>query len=219
MELYHLHLKNYEKDKWKKDKVLVVDDDFENRLCKRVNNFSLTSNSKILEVLVSMHSAILTNAGFIAEDNYNLNDMISTYLFGLMPNMQLSKTLLEESARIIQSTVIFKREMALENYRRDNCNMLPSRLHCLYATDEAGVEYWKRVLMDGDMDVYRIDIDAEPFKTNEQLLTTETSNYKDIYNGAYSYWNPKIEDLQDLTCEYLVKGKVKILEMVDSIRR
>ena len=48
---------------------------------------------------------------------------------------------------------MFKRETALENYRKNNFNFLPSRLHSIYLTDEKGVSYWIDALDAKDYDL------------------------------------------------------------------
>ena len=49
---------------------------------------------------------------------------------------------------------MFKRETALENYRKNNFNFLPSRLHSIYLTDEKGVSYWIDALDAKDYDLF-----------------------------------------------------------------
>lgn len=115
--------------------------------------------------------------------------------------------------------MIFKREMALENYRKENVPKLPSRLNCVYATTEEGISYWKNNLVDNDLEVFEIDVENEPFETNEQLLPRETLSYMGIYNSAYHYWNPNIKSKMKQTNEYLVQGRVKILKKVGEINR
>ena len=109
---------------------------------------------------------------------------------------------------------MFKRETALENYRKDNVSTLPSRLHTIYLTDEKGVDYWINALQTNNYKLYRVEASGEIFKTNEQLIPDEELSYKDVYESAYNYWHPNFKHVPDYTNEYLVKGKVKVLEKI-----
>ena len=109
---------------------------------------------------------------------------------------------------------MFKRETALENYRKDNVSTLPSRLHTIYLTDEKGVDYWVNALQTNNYKLYRVEASGEIFKTNEQLIPDEELSYKDVYESAYNYWHPNFKHVPDYTNEYLVKGKVKVLEKI-----
>ena len=53
-----------------------------------------------------------------------------------------------------------------------------------------------------------------PFISNEVLLPSEALSYGDKINASYKYFHPKEKDLNPLTNEYLVQGKVKVLERV-----
>jgi hypothetical protein len=69
-----------------------------------------------------------------------------------------------------------------------------------------------------DADIYRVEPINEPFWTNEQLLPLETSSYEESYNSSKRYFNPRKKDLGTVSDEYLIQGRVKILEKVDEIR-
>lgn len=60
--------------------------------------------------------------------------------------------------------------------------------------------------------IFKVLATGTIFKTNEQLLPSENSTYGESYNVSFKYWNPKFKNLSNYTNEYLVQGKVKILE-------
>ena len=218
MELYHLHLKGCHDDKWKERKEIVVTNKFENRLFKKVNNFNdCTSNQKLsnLSRYINMGLNYKGYESFSKMPIYMLTDYL------LNPNIDLKtqKIILEEIKNMAFQTSIFKREIAMENFRRDNNKNQPSRLHCLYATTEEGISFWQNQIIDGDLDIFRIDIMDEPFKTNEVFIPSESSTYEEMYNSSYRYWNPKFRNVPEECLEYLIQGKVKVLEKVGEIKK
>ena len=219
MELYHLHIKGIKDNFWKAKKEIVVTDKFNNRLANRIKNFSTISSREGLEELVDTHSTILNLNGYYSFDQYNLDELIDCYLNAKEYNPKLNKYVLEllkKSREIISNSSLFKREMAMEEYRKNNNPNLPSRMHCIYALDEKEIPIWSKKLTDGDLEVFRIETLEEPFKTSEQLIPVEHLCYKDFYDASHNYWNPHKVDGD---YEYLIKGKVKVLEKVDEIKR
>lgn len=107
----------------------------------------------------------------------------------------------------------------MEDFRKKNKPELPSRIHCIYATTENGLEYWTNTLRDNDLDIFKIETAEEPFRTDEQLIPDESFSYEEMYNNSFKYWNPKAKNISEETAEYLIKGRIKILEKVDEIKR
>ena len=107
----------------------------------------------------------------------------------------------------------------MEQYRQDKHNNLPSRLHCIYATDEKGLNHWRRQITDGDITIYRIEPMEEPFKTSEIFIPNEENSFEGMYNNSFHYWNPNFKKIPTNQSEYLVNGKVKILEKVMEFKK
>lgn len=222
MELYHLHTKGIKDNYWKEKKEIRIDESFENRLAKRVNNFSTTNVEDTLSGLLNLHSILIADMGYTPASEYNLCDLLNTFIYmrDRYPDLNKYKMeLLKQSQDIIHTASMFKREMAMEQYRKDCFPNRPSRMHCLYALDEKDLDFWKYSLHDGDLELFRIDVLDQVFKTSEQFIPAEKLNYKDFYDASYSYWNPKQKKLDNEKCEYLIKGKVKILEKVDEFKK
>lgn len=74
-------------------------------------------------------------------------------------------------------------------------------------------------LIDGNLDIFRIEVLDKPFKTNEVFIPSESSSYEEMYNSSYRYWNPKFKNVPEECSEYLVQGRVKILEKVGEIKK
>lgn len=205
-ELYHIHKieGNDNKGKvWNENKEIIVDDKFKNGMLKRYNDFTTKMRASNSE-------------GSIVD--INIHDYLANVLFALNSGRKFSKQELEEILKLSYHASyygnMFKRETALENYRKDNVNMLPSRLHTVYLTDEKGIEYWINALQTNNYHLYRVEATGDIFKTNEQLIPYETLSYSDAYESAYNYWHPNFKKVPDNTNEYLVKGKVKVLEKI-----
>jgi len=204
--LYHIH-KIEGKDSagkfWKENKEIKVDDKFKNGMLKRYNEFTTKMKASDVE-------------GNIID--INIHEYLASVLFKLNSGRVFSKQELEEILKLSYHASyygnMFKRETALENYRKDNVSTLPSRLHTIYLTDEKGVDYWINALQTNNYKLYRVEASGEIFKTNEQLIPDEELSYKDVYESAYNYWHPNFKHVPDYTNEYLVKGKVKVLEKI-----
>lgn len=202
-------------------KEIIVNDSFQNRLGKLVSNFSTLVDDTKLQGLMDVHSEILRINGYTTFDKYNLEDLLDAYNHYHKIDSELNRyvyELLVHAREVTLKASIFKREMAMEEFRKNNNPNLPSRMHCLYELNEKSIEYWINSLRDGDLELFRIEAVEEPFKTCEQLIPYETLNYKDFYDASYSYWNPSPNQLRDDRCEYLIKGKVKILEKVNEYK-
>jgi len=221
MNLYHLHVKGIKgvrDDKWKEKKEIIITDGFVNRLGKKVNNFNdsvITDELKGIITNINFYLQLDGFEGFLKMPLY----LILDYMNDNKVDYETQKIILQEVRNLAFQAAMFKREMAMENFRKDNNSSLPSRQHCLYATTDAGINYWLEQLKDGDIDIFRIEPIEEPFKTSEIFIPSESNNYEEIYNNSFRYWNPKFKNIPEEYSEYLVKGKVKILEKVGEIKR
>ena len=216
MDLYHLHvkgLKGVRDDKWKENKEIIISDSFVNRLGKKVNNFNDCTIKDELKIVINNINVDLQLNGFESFSKMPLH-LIMDYLFANNVNPQTQKIILQEVRNLAFQASIFKREMAMENFRKDNNSSLPSRQHCLYATTDEGINYWLEQLKDGDIDIFRIEPIEEPFKTSEIFIPSESNSYEEMYNNSFRYWNPKFKNIPEVYSEYLIRGKVKILEKV-----
>lgn len=218
MELYHLHLKGIRDDKWKEKKEIIIDNTFVNRLGKKINNFNDCTDNKSLKDVTDTLNFLVECSGYSKFSKMPLY-LILDFLLDNELDSNMQKIILSEVKNMAFQAAIFKRETALEQFRKDNKPELPSRQHCIYATNESGVKYWEDRLTDSDIEVFRIDALDNVFKTSEIFIPDESNNYEEMYNNSFRYWNPKFKNISDESSEYLVKGKVKILEKVSEICR
>lgn len=99
--------------------------------------------------------------------------LILDFLLNENTDLKTQKMILEEVKNMAFKASVFKREMAMENFRKDYFDRLPGRLHCLYATTERGIKYWK----------------------------------------------PRFRSVSEECSEYLVQGRVNVLEKVGEIKK
>ena len=219
-ELYHLHIKGIKEHKWKEKKEIIINNNFTNRLGDKINNFNDCTNNRNLEDIANYLNDILATIGYQTYSKMPLHLILDHMLNNQSKiDKKTQMIILNELKTLAFHSSVFKRELAMENFRKDNNSSLPSRLHCLYATTENGIEFWKKRIIDDDIDIYRIEVLEEPFKTSEIFIPDESFNYQELYKNSYGYWNPKLKNIPEETSEYLVKGKVKILEKVDEIKK
>lgn len=199
MELYHFHKEKDHDIKWKENSTILVPDNFKSTTYNRFLNFSNT-------IALSENSTI------------NYYQLVENFLKSGDTNPEIMLDLLKIAHDISFRSNEFKRESALENYRIDNKINVPSRLHCVYLTDEKGIEGWKDKFGGNyNLTLYRVEVTGTIFKTNEQLIPDERLCYGDVYAAAYNYWHPNFKKVPDDSNEYLSQGKIKVLEKIKSI--
>lgn len=200
-ELYHIHLKGNKDYKWQVGNIINVDEKFDSIMNQRQQNFCqliLLDNNKVQYFL------------YLAQYYDEIKNKISIK----KEELEELKSLLEAGYRLSYNANFFKRETSLEDCRKDNYSSLPSRLHSIYLCDKDGLEYWQDTIVpqNRESEVFKVYVTGIIFKTNEQLLPKEETTYGESYNASFKYWNPKFKDVPNYTNEYLVQGKVKILE-------
>ena len=219
MELYHLHLKGNHDRLYKEKSEFIIDKDkYNNRMYDRIYNMNATVDVARYKQMVDRFNYFLQQIGMPPfEKGINLGELIG-FLSLQGASEEEFINILEDARKMITAEGINIREMAMEEYRRENCVNLPSRLHSLYACSEEGIDFWTTQIRDNDVDIYRIDVFDEPFLSNEALLPAEELCYGDKVKASYKYFKPKKKDLNPITNEYLVQGKVKVLEKVREIK-
>ena len=200
-ELYHIHLKGNKDFKWQIGNTINVDKTFDSIMNQRQQNFS---QLVVLDNIKTQYFLYL--AKYFAE--------IQNKTSIKKEELEELKSLLEAGYSLSYNANFFKRETSLEECRKDNYSSLPSRLHSIYLCDKDGIEYWKDTIIEQnkEAEIFKVLAVGTIFKTNEQLLPSENSTYGESYNASFKYWNPKFKNLPNYTNEYLVQGKVKILE-------
>ena len=230
MELYHIHILGNHDELYKVNHEFVVNkNSFNNRIYDRVHNMTPTVDVDKYPEMVRYLNTLLIKAGVSEFDaRINLGELIELFLqlntleddptrldlkISDKANLDLVK-LLKDAKTISLTEGINIRELALEEYRKENCNSLPSRMHSLFACSGEGLDFWDKFIFDENngTQIFRIEAMNEPFLSNESLLPNETLSYGEKIQAAHDYFHPKEKDLDPATNEYLIQGKVKILE-------
>lgn len=210
-ELYHIHVKekNNKDYKWDVGRIITVDDNFDSIMNKRQQSFNqciqiVDENSceqvQFYQYLAELYNCIKDRTIIKGEELEELKDVI------------------KNGYNLSYNANFFKRESGLEDCRKNNFSNLPSRLHSVYLCDDDGLEYWIDNISfnrSKEINIFKVLADGNIFKTNEQLLPTEESTYGQTYQAAFKYWNPKFKDFPNYTNEYLVQGKIKVLEQLN----
>ena len=83
--------------------------------------------------------------------------------------------------------------------------------------DSMGIDEYARhyiTLIDGDLELFRIEVSDASFLTNSLYLPQSDCSYGEGYDNAFKYWHPNLKNDNPRYREYLVQGKVKIKEKV-----
>jgi len=193
MELYHYHTLGNHDEVWEVGREIIVTPSFKSYMNERFESFTTAINTGYS--IENYHDFL---------NNVDINNLDKEAVIQLLAIAQ----------HVSYYGNMFKREAALENYRSKKCSNLPSRLHCMYLTDELGVNAWKEKFPTDKLVLYRLEVEGLIFKTSEQFLPDEELSYLDAYNKSYDYWHPDFRRVRDDSNEYLVQGKVKILERI-----
>ncbi|MBE6161262.1 MAG: DUF2441 domain-containing protein [Firmicutes bacterium] len=220
MELYHIHTLGNKDRMYKPNKEIIINKGlYNNRLFERVMDTKTAVPVSEFPISSNMLNQILSYGGFTQYTNeVSLVNLLDVLVTSDGTNEEKIKAL-KEARKIILNMQFLKRELSVEDYRKDNFPDKPSRLHAMYACNEEGINYWTNIIGMIDADIYRIDACDEVFHTNEQLLPFEESTYRESYALASRYFNPRKKDFNLYQDEYLIQGRVRILEKVEEIRR
>ncbi len=195
-ELYHFHKAGCYDHFWKVGNTINVSDDFKSPTYKRFCDFTTASST-------------------FTKDKANLQDVINYYFESGEINGKIAMKIIEEAYKVSFKANEFKRESALENFRVNNNYMYPSRLHSLYLTDEKGILEWSKKFGRSNLELHRVEIEGDIFKTSEFFIPDETLPYDKFYEKSYYYWNPNFKKAPEDSNEYLVQGKVLIKEKIN----
>lgn len=196
-ELYHFHKVGSYDHFWKVGNTIDVSENFKSPTYKRFCDFTTASST-------------------FTKDKINLYDVIKFYLESGKINEKIAMKLIDEAYKVSFRANEFKRESALENFRVNNNYIYPSRLHSMYLTDEKGILEWSKKFGNASLELYRVEVVGNIFKTSEFFIPDEILPYNKFYEKSYDYWNPNFKKAPDDSNEYLVQGKVLIKEKINS---
>ena len=198
-EMYHIHNNKVYNDLWIPGNEIIIEDNFDASYSRILKYFSTAIN--IDNQIVTLNEII---------DYYLKKDTSKEFLIELLKN----------ASHIILGMNIFKRELALEEIRRQRYSDLPSRRHSIWLCDKEGLEFWEKQISNRgkyDVNLYKVLVSGNLFKTSEYFIPNDYSDYYTNLMEAETYWNPKFEnEEQEKRAEYLFQGKLKILEKINN---
>ena len=198
--MYHYHKNGIHDDIWVVGNEFMVDETFQSHYGLILNLFS---------------TAVTCNP-----DNHlsSFGDVLDYYLKEEVLEKQdkeMIRKMLEESRKIIKNIDIFKRELALEQYREKFHQDIPSRLNSIWVADSNQLNFWKKELNDNSI-LFKVSLTGTLFKSSDTFIPNNNLNMIESFETAKNYWNPVFQTAEDEEkAEYLFQGKVKILSKVE----
>lgn len=192
-EMYHFNNVEKRKDIWKVGNEIDNTKDYISDYWRNDLNF----NGKVL-----------TNLG----DEISFVGFIDSYL----ENEQDKETyikMLKTARNMLSNYSALQREMILEAVRKDFYPDIISRKNAIYLCDNNQIEYWRDNLKrNSEIDLFKVEVTGELFKSSDTLLPSRAESISKMYEQAKEYWAADLTDIDDVTCEYLFSGKIKVLE-------
>lgn len=194
--MYHYHRLGIHDDAWKVGNILTIDNSF--------NSYF----SSILRVFG-------TDVATTSNKRQSFDKIIKHYLEDMNPDREMLIRLLNESRRIIKDTNTYKREFALEEYRKIHCPHLPSRKHSIWVADEKQMEFWKTQFKDSKLELFQISLTGTLFKSSDEFIPDDELTMEESMLAAERYWNPVFtSEEEENKAEFLFQGQVKILQKI-----
>ncbi len=123
-----------------------------------------------------------------------------------------SNSIIHQMNALIKEYAIYMRETIFEEVRLKQYQELPSRRSCIYVCEKKSLNYWYDKLP-GDKRIFRIRLNGNIHKANENYLATEYLPGEEIYKNAYNYWEGSKES-NSICEEILFEGDITILEEI-----
>ena len=154
MELYHLHLLGNHDNMYKPNSEIFINEKmFNNRLYDRAMSLDIS--------LMSMdYQNIIKDLDKSIKVGEKIHAPFLLAIINEYGTPEEKMQILIDMQRKLHNIQIAKRELSMEQYRKDNDIDKPSRMHSLFACKEDSVEYWKSLIIDGD-GIYKVIVDKD----------------------------------------------------------
>lgn len=189
--LYHIHRKNCNNELWQVGNEFVVGNE----------------NNKFVDYSFNFDSLIL-----IGDKKYPFKNIYVHY-----DKIEDKIKLLDIANNIIKEYQILIRELGMEEIRKKFYPNLPSRQKCIFLCGKKQIEHWKKEISNGDgtkdIEVFKVEIFNEPFKSRDSFLPLPSDSYNTILKKAKLYWSAK-DDSENEDDEYLYVGEIRVINKV-----
>ncbi len=169
--MFHIHQSNEYDDLWQENNEFIVDHNFISKCGRAIPDFN-------------------TNIYLMNEDPCSLSWVIKHYLEEGIEKQdpKLIHSLLEDAFMIISNANRTKCEAALEICRRQLFPMLPSRLHSIWVTDQACLDFWSHRLL--GKEIFELDLTGNLFKSSDIYIPDDRLTLEEALKQTEDYWNP-----------------------------
>lgn len=111
----------------------------------------------------------------------------------------------------VNNSAFVMRELALEEVRKNLFSKYPSRLSCLYVTNEKKeAHFWSSILKRNGkecMQILTLELTGDIYSFDGKFLMRKNCSYQEHLDNALKYWN------SDGGEEYLFLGSAKVVEI------
>lgn len=115
---------------------------------------------------------------------------------------------------LLSDDSVFRREIALEEVRKNEFPHLMSRYHCIWLCDDISLKYWSSQLPG---DVFLVNASGIIFESSDNYLYTDMLDYDELKVRCRNYWTSAFNCEEDINRkEILFQGKIKVLERIDN---
>lgn len=204
--MYHYHKNDFFDDMWHEGSAIDVDNNFNSVWYNNVKHFNIGVDSinKNNEESVSSFNHVIDY--YLEEERFDK----------LIENKEFLRKLLSTAKGIISNTGVCLVENALEKYRQDFFENLPSRNHSIWLADESGLKFWQDSLGEKEnLTLYKVSVTGTLFKSSDEFIPNSYLTFDEMYEQAKEYWHPDFSKMTDESrIEYLFQGKMKVLTKV-----
>ena len=196
--MYHLHRSNEYDKLWKVGNIIEVDDNYYGYASRIIDGFNTYSP--------------LTH-----------DETLDTTIYNYLQNKELDQRelirLLIAARALIYDSNILKREIALEELRKEKFSDLPSRKHSLFVMTKESINYWKNSLVPHNkqhtLALFQLSLTGNLFRSNAALLPYSETSFEEAKKHSVYYWNPDLTSTDDSKDEYLFRGEAKIIKKIN----
>jgi len=135
------------------------------------------------------------------------------YIIARMEELKYLNLVEEEHFRTFERYLnhfyFLRREVALEEGRKIYAQTAPSRIHCLFLTDDMDLEYWKSIVGKNEYVTYLLELEGDLFVSSDRYFPDSTLLLEKQIEKSKEYWQPKSLTIRK---EYLFQGKARIVK-------
>lgn len=199
--MYHFHKEGNFDDLWEVGKEIIIDDSFTSHYTQILDVFrtgvSGTSEGKVIPFDLVIDY-------YLNDENFQKLDAVAI------------KEILYDARQMIRNMNILNRERALEDYRKQYHEDLPSRLHSIWLADSTSFSFWKKELTTRTkMKIFKVLVTGELFTSSDVFIPNDEWTTQEMFQASKRYWEPVFNTKEEKEKrEYLFQGKVKILEEI-----